>query len=259
MQLSLSQIPLQVYAVLVLCVVVWVWLKKRGAGTAPYDRKDPRSLLADSDSYGSYGYPPPQQKSSSNLTLIVLILLLIVILYLTWPILSKSVYLPAFQGVTQQLTSKRTTAADSIVGSPTMTADLIDTVLARAKSPAQGLGPALYSLGVQYGINPAYALAFFHHESSYGTLGIAPQTHSLGNIKCTPDWPQCLDGFRSYSTWAAGAADWYKVMHDVYLSAGRETLAKIIPVYAPTADGDNVVSYMQAVRADVARWKQGQV
>jgi hypothetical protein len=184
--------------------------------------------------------------------------LLIVGLYFAWPLISKSAHLPSVQSVTQHLTDNENTASDSIVGTPTITADFIDTVLVNAKSPAQGLGPTLYSLGVQYGINPAVALAFFHHESSYGTQGVAPHTHSIGNIKCTPGW-QCLDGFRYYPTWAAGAADWYKVIHDVYLSAGRDTVAKIIPVYAPSRDDNNEGLYIQAVQSDVAHWKQGKV
>jgi hypothetical protein len=257
MQLSLTQLPLQVWIVLVLCVVVWFWMKKRATGISPYERRSTRSLWAEAGTYGHYRYPQQQQhKSSGGLTLIVFILLLIVLLYLTWPVLSKSVHLPTFQGVPQQLAGR--SASDSVVGSPTVTPELMNTVLAQAKSPAQGLGLILYNLGVQSGINPAYALAFFHIESNYGTQGVARYTHSIGNIKCTPGWPQCLDGFRSYPTWGAGALDWYKVMHDVYLSAGRDTLSRIVPVYAPSGSNDDA-GYIQSVRADVARWKQGQV
>ena len=45
-------------------------------------------------------------------------------------------------------------------------------------SPAVGKGQALYDLGVKYGIDPVYALAFFWHESRFGTTGEARVTYS---------------------------------------------------------------------------------
>ena len=60
-----------------------------------------------------------------------------------------------------------------IVGPPTVSASFINQVLAEHNSPAQGLGHVFYDLGVQYGIDPAFALAFFGHESSYGRVGVA--------------------------------------------------------------------------------------
>src|SRR5260370_14577698 len=77
----------------------------------------------------------------------------------------------------------------TLEGPPTVTASFIDQVLAHAGSPAAGTGQTLYSLGVQDGIDPVYALAFFHHESSFGTTGEATVTHSLGNERCIADRP----------------------------------------------------------------------
>src|SRR5260370_8341426 len=62
----------------------------------------------------------------------------------------------------------------TLQGPPTITAAFIDQVLADAHSPAAGSGAALYSLGVQYGIDPAYALASFHHQSIYAPTAQAP-------------------------------------------------------------------------------------
>src|SRR5262249_22791959 len=69
----------------------------------------------------------------------------------------------------------------SITGSPSISADKINTILCAAKSPACGTGYALYSYGIQYDVDPAFALAVFKHESSLGTKGVATQTLSLGN------------------------------------------------------------------------------
>src|SRR5216683_4868453 len=61
----------------------------------------------------------------------------------------------------------------SVLGKPTITVDFINQVLASYNSPAAGKGQALYNYGVKYGIDPIYALAFFLHESTMGTTGVA--------------------------------------------------------------------------------------
>src|SRR6266700_4416983 len=57
-------------------------------------------------------------------------------------------------------------AHQSIEGKPTLSAAFVDKVLAAAGSKAAGTGQALYDRSVQYGIDDAYALAFFQHESA---------------------------------------------------------------------------------------------
>src|SRR5512142_1815030 len=72
-----------------------------------------------------------------------------------------------------------TTSPYSVLGKPTVDAALIDRVLLAYHSPATGKGKALYDDVVQVGIDPVFALAFFLHESTLGTAGIATVTHSL--------------------------------------------------------------------------------
>jgi hypothetical protein len=121
------------------------------------------------------------------------------------------------------------------------------------------LGTIFVAQGQQTGIDPLYALGFFDEESKYGVEGWAVQTHSLGNIRCTPGWPRCLDGYRAYASWTDGITDWFKVIHDVYLSQGRTTLAAILPVYAPQGDRNDPNAYIHTVCQDVNQWRQGQV
>src|SRR5437588_5412048 len=65
-----------------------------------------------------------------------------------------------------------------VMGPPTISAALITRVLEASHSPAMGKGKALYDLGVKYGIDPVYALAFFWQESHFGTTGEARVTRS---------------------------------------------------------------------------------
>ncbi len=146
----------------------------------------------------------------------------------------------------------------SLVGRPSLSAPFMDEVLAAYHSPAVGLGSVLYADGVPSHLDPAFALAFFWHESTFGTQGIARSTHSLGNIRCTVGYPSCLDGFRSSPSWAAGAADWFHLMTSVYLPAGRSTVPAVVTLYTPSSENDTQ-AYIFAVEHVVSTWRAGRV
>jgi predicted double-glycine peptidase len=168
---------------------------------------------------------------------------------------------------------------DVPAGKPTISVAFINQVLAHYNSPAAGQGQALYSLGQQYDIDPAYALAFFFHESSFGTAGMARITHSLGNSRCVQDAScintsggDCQAGqscYAGYANWADGFAGWYRQM-TAYLNGSLEyyltqqwkpltTLETIIPVYAPSSDHNDVSAYISAIQTAVATWQSGKV
>ena len=155
----------------------------------------------------------------------------------------------------------------SVIGPPTITAAFIDRVLWAYGSPAAGTGHMLYDDGVASGIDPVYALAFFLHEDSFGKTGIGAATHSLGNIRCSLGYA-CQYGFRSYATWEVAYQDWYKLILYGYVKGqvtnaivGHPctTVAQIVPVYAPSSDGNTPDSYIAAVLHAVAAWRAGRV
>ena len=116
----------------------------------------------------------------------------------------------------------------------------------------------MYQEGVKYGIDPVYALAFFHHESTFGLAGVARVTHSIGNIRCTQGYAcDPSGGYRAYPSYAVAVQDWYALIASVYLAHGLNTVEKIIPVYAPNADNNNESSYIANVNNDVAHWREG--
>lgn len=146
-------------------------------------------------------------------------------------------------------------------GAPTISSQFINQVLAKAHSPAAGLGQDLYMLGVKYGIDPVYALSFFKHESSYGTTGVARVTLSLGNMRCVPEYA-CLNengGYAQFDTWHKGFVAWFKLIRHLYIEQWNlTTVPKIIPVYAPSSDHNNVAGYIAAVEWDVSTWRSQQ-
>ncbi len=156
------------------------------------------------------------------------------------------------------LSSTASRSASRVIGRPSLSAAFVNRVLAAYRSPAVGLGQALYADSLRFDIDDAYALAFFWHESVFGRDGVAALTHSLGNIICTPGYPSCAGRFRAYSTWQAGAWDWFHLLATEYVPRGLVTLEQIVPVYAPASQND-VSAYIRAVKAAVATWWAGRV
>lgn len=149
----------------------------------------------------------------------------------------------------------------SVLGKPTITADFINKVLASYNSPTAGMGQTLYDLGVRYGIDPVYPLAFFMHESLFGTTGEARSTLSLGNSRCIPDRP-CIDqdrgGYAKMNSWQDGFEQWYKLIRNLYVAQwGRVTVDQIIPKYAPNSDGNNEASYIATLKHEIDTWRAG--
>lgn len=147
----------------------------------------------------------------------------------------------------------------SILGPPTVSADFIDQVLAANNSPATGSGQAIYNDGVNYGIDPVFALAFFMHESSFGTAGMAQLTLSPGNLRCIPN-ADCLSGYAAFPSWNAGFDAWYQLIRNLYVDTwGLTTVDQIIPRYAPSSDNNDDTAYISSVESAIDSWRGNQV
>jgi hypothetical protein len=144
----------------------------------------------------------------------------------------------------------------SVLGSPSLSADLINQVLSAAGSPAAGTGQGLYDLSVRSGIDDAYALAVFEKESSFGRYGAGFEDHALGNIVCA-GYPTCNGRFRWYPSWEAGYQDFYRLISQEYISRGLSTVETITPVYAPSTE-NNTGLYIQQVRQSMQAFRQAQ-
>ena len=144
----------------------------------------------------------------------------------------------------------------SVLGGPSLSADLINQVFSSASSPAAGTGQGLYDLSVQSGIDDAYALAVFGKESSFGKYGAGFEDHALGNIVCA-GYPTCNGRFRWYPSWEAGYQDFYQLIKREYVTRGLSTIEAITPVYAPSSENDTGL-YIQQVRQSMLAFRQAQ-
>jgi hypothetical protein len=146
-------------------------------------------------------------------------------------------------------------SAFDLRGQPTISIGQINQVLSDYGSPMAGMGQTIYDLGVKYGIDPAYCLAFFVHESAAGTRGEAVLTHSVGNIRAVAGAPS-KDGYKYYDTWQEGAEDWYRLISTLYINSwSLTTVDKIVPVYAPSADSNDPAAYVDDVEQLVTAWR----
>lgn len=142
-----------------------------------------------------------------------------------------------------------------VQGPPSVDVALIRRVLQSYNSPAADEAQAFYDLGVARGIDPAWCLAFFIMESSAGTQGVARTTYSVGNIRALAGQPQ-FEGYRQYTSWREGIADWYRLIDEVYIrDRGETTIDTIVPVYAPSHDQNDPDLYIRTVKRLVARWR----
>jgi hypothetical protein len=165
--------------------------------------------------------------------------------------------------IPHQTSQPVSTQGHSIYGSPSVSADFIERVLAHYHSPAKGYGVILYTLSVQYGIDPVYPLAFFEHESNLGTKGEASYTHSLGNLRCISGYA-CVDedrgGYAYFNSWAEGFQEWFNLLtSSLYKGDGLTTVETIIPRYAPSADNNDESAYINSLLYCVNTWHTGQI
>src|SRR5579859_7763277 len=159
----------------------------------------------------------------------------------------------------QATSAPQGTTPYTVVAAPSLSVAFINQVLSTYGSPASGKGQALSDLGRQYGIDPAFALAFFMHESSFGTQGEATKSLSLGNLRCIPNY-RCADNFAQFDTWEDGFKAWYQLIRNLYVDQwGLTTVDLIIPRYAPTADNNNEQGYIAALKHAIDTWHAGQI
>jgi hypothetical protein len=143
----------------------------------------------------------------------------------------------------------------SVVGGPSLSTQQVNTILTNAGSPAAGSGQTFYQDSLAYHVDDSVALAFFKHESSYGTRGEAAQSLSIGNLRCI-DGYACQDNYAWFPSWQSGIDAWYRLISGpYYVGSGLTTIPQIVHKYAPNADNNDEVAYTNAVESDISSWR----
>lgn len=147
-------------------------------------------------------------------------------------------------------------------GEPTAAA--IDRWLASYHSPhlaeaptGETIGQIYIRMGRKYGINPAYAVAFFTKESSCGTQGSNLAAHNFGNLRWNEGFPSLDNVWRAYPDWTTGMEAWFILIKQYYVNdLGKRTVDEILPIYAPESENDTQL-YINQVKQWVNQLMEG--
>jgi hypothetical protein len=134
-------------------------------------------------------------------------------------------------------------------------------VLRRAQSPLAPHAVEAYQTIAEYGIDPAFALALFRKESSYGTNGVATETKNFGNVRTPYADVHAIGhhprGFAIFPDWLTGVMDWCQRIKYKYVGEwGLDTVETILPTYAPDDDGNDSQQYIAQVLQWMTEWTQ---
>jgi hypothetical protein len=160
----------------------------------------------------------------------------------------------------------RDTAMTRVIGvRPSIGLDRFLDILTRRQAPfgehLQTIGTRIYTLCDWLDIDPAFWLAVWTHEQGVplGQSAIGQQTRNPFNIKAYGRWPAVeMRGVRwnYYSDWQQGAMHAVIHLKEMYGARGLLDVETIIPVFAPSGDGNAPQSYINAVLRDMAAMRE---
>lgn len=143
---------------------------------------------------------------------------------------------------------------------PRISQQQFQAVLTQHTSPCAAIAGECYAIVQASAVDPAVALAFFGHESVFGTRGIAVETRNWGNVRTAVD-PSRTVGihphfyFVIFRTWQDSLIDWCERINVRYIEQRKlDTVEKAVPVYAPSLDGNIPQRYIDHVLRLVDRW-----
>ncbi len=152
-------------------------------------------------------------------------------------------------------------AADGLAfkSAPRISQESFTAILQRAGSPAAAEGATIYTAITSYGLDPAVALAFFQHESSFCQAGACANgdLHNWGMLRRAVKPERAAGssgGFVRYASWEDGIRDWCELILFRYVNRGMETVEKVVPIYAPSSDNNAPSAYINTIRRVVASW-----
>ncbi len=140
-------------------------------------------------------------------------------------------------------------ASDLTLRPPRITFERFLEILKDRASPARFEAPTIWTLLIEGGVDPSFALGQFHVESLMGKSGHATVTHSWGNMlwdaSLTPTRAKYSPGngytYASYPNWSEGVRDYVKYVNHYSTTIVRkysETYCDTIAEHCERWQGD---------------------
>ncbi|MBI3587790.1 M23 family metallopeptidase [Candidatus Micrarchaeota archaeon] len=165
--------------------------------------------------------------------------------------------------------SNTTAGSTSLRGFPSISQKTVESIIGHYGSPAllePGFPQCVMSAGANAQMDPVFFLAWSLHETALGNTGVGTpeKAKNMGGLsKGIADAPGIATtlyyapkhAYKKYSSYCDYAKDWFAYMNRMYVNKGQGTVEQIIPIYAPSSDGNDVDGYVKTIRAVVARWR----
>jgi len=142
----------------------------------------------------------------------------------------------------------------TFVRSPRISKKSFAQILAEHDSPVAPIADECYDIIVEYGLDPAVALAFFQQDSAFGTQGEEVDGHNTlenknwGNRRGNRNG---VGGYQKFETWQDGLRFWCESYFREHAWLGRLTVEQVVPYYTNV----NPEAYIAAVNEAIARWQ----
>lgn len=155
------------------------------------------------------------------------------------------ILLGAIVAISWQTRSELPARADSgnVVGSPTLPAATVDSILASMGSPMTGTGAVIEQASRQTNIDDAFALAVWWTETNDGAAGVGVADRNPGSVRGSYGYPVAFDGYTIYPSYSAGIIDWFNVLRSRYVNSGLISAYTICYPYVGTSS-----SYQWAIK-----------
>ena len=147
-----------------------------------------------------------------------------------------------------------------IGGEPMITVTQFIASMQRHKAPLSVIEmERVYRLAMWLQIEPSFLIALWKHEggSPFGSSELQQQTFNPLNIKAPrSEWRTIVQSngvaFYWYESFQLGLFAGVLHLKNHYGARGLTTVREIIPVFAPSSDGNNGEAYIQSVLEDIA-------
>jgi hypothetical protein len=149
------------------------------------------------------------------------------------------------------------TSGGDLANADALTLEQIQQILKNAGRQGKNLLPyaqQIHDSAHKFNINPLLALAFFQHDSGYGSAGAGKTCRNPGNISERTDkykksgaeglgrCDRIYGGshrWQAFSTYGDGAQAQMWLLRTKYLDDGLDSIEELVARYAPDGDGSN--------------------
>ena len=106
-------------------------------------------------------------------------------------------------------------------------------------SPMEGSANDFVEAGIKYNIDPLFLVSIGNHESNYAKAYSQQSNNERHNYAGVMTFDNGVRRLRRYTCWKEAIFDHARILREMYLDKGLDTIEKIWYVYAPPLEITN--------------------